>query len=96
MTNAVIDKNILGWGDKHSEEILRKYEKIIKVGEGELPQRIVDQKIASYCKENDCDLFTADSTAYIHYFEAGIHAVKITQYDWIKEGDNPVFLIQII
>lgn len=96
MAKVVIDKNILGWGNQHSEELLRKYEKIINVGGDVLPQRSVDKEIAAYCKKHDCDLFTADSTAYIHYFEAGIKTVQISQYDWIKKGDNPVYLIKII
>lgn len=94
---VVIDKDILGWGKEHEEELLKQYEKVLKVGiHPELPQRSFDDKVASYCKNNNCDLLTGDQKAYSHYFDVGIRTIQITRYAWYKEGDRPVYLIKII
>lgn len=94
---VVIDKDILGWGNEHEEELLKQYGEVLKVGiDAELPQRSFDDKVASYCKYNNCDLLTGDQKAYSHYFDAGIKTIQITRYAWYKEGDRPIYLIKII
>ena len=94
---VVIDKDILGWGNDHEEDLLKLYKKVLKVGaDPDLPQRISDDEVASYCKNNDCDLLTADRTAYTHDFKVGIKTVEISRYGWYREGDKPIYLIKII
>jgi hypothetical protein len=93
---VIIDHDILGWGSEHEKELLKDYESVMLVSKHpDLPQRSFDDKIAAYCKKNDCDLMTGDARCYTHFFTAGIKAVRIRQYDWWKKGDRPVYLIQI-
>ena len=95
--NLVVDHNILGWAEKRKEAILKTYGQIFRVGIGyELPRRSSDKEVAVFCKENDCDLITADNTAYTNYFEAGIGEVNISRYNWDAKGDIPIFLIRIV
>jgi hypothetical protein len=92
----VIDHDILGWCDEHRTELLASYEELLQVSKHpELPQRTFDEKIAAYCKANDCDLMTGDAKCYTHFFEAGIKTVRITKRDWWVKGDRPVYLVQI-
>ncbi len=94
---VVIDKDILGWGDDNEEELLKQYDKVLKVGiDPDLPQRSFDDKVASYCRNNNCDLLTGDRTAYAYFFEIGISTLQITRYDYWKKGDRPVYRIKII
>ena len=93
----VIDKDILGSLDE--KDLLRSYEKIYKVGDDpDLPQRSSDEEIASYCKNNNCDLLTGDKTAYTKYLRTGIKKVQISEYTWLsrQKGDKPVYLIEIV
>ena len=95
--SIVIDKNILGWAEKRKDQLLETYAQIFRVGTGyELPQRSADIEVAKFCKENACDLLTADTTAYLYYFEAGIKSVHITKYDEDTKADNYVLLVRII
>ncbi len=94
---VVIDHDILGWGEEQEQELAKLYTKILKVGiDAELPQRSFDVKVASYCKNHDCDLLTGDKTAYMHYFDAGIKTIQMTRYAWYQDGDRPVYLIKIV
>ena len=103
--NAVIDKDVLRWGGDHSVELTREYNVIFTVGkypgkdpteEHDLPQRAFDVDVARHCKANDCDLFTGDQTAYVHFFEADIKTIQISKHDWYKRGDKPVYQVKII
>tara|TARA_B100000949_G_C13887562_1_gene287320 strand:- start:120 stop:419 length:300 start_codon:yes stop_codon:yes gene_type:complete len=95
--SVVIDKDVLGWARDRRRDLLKRYEKILEVGElVDLPQRSFDSSVASYCKKNDCDLLTSDKTAYTHYFEKNIRTVKINRYGWYEKGDRPVYLIEIV
>jgi hypothetical protein len=94
---VVIDKDILGWGEEHKEKLLKHYVDVLMVGDSpNLTQRSFDREVASYCKNNNCDLLTGDRTAYDHYFEAGVTTVQITAYDWYKSGDRRIYLIRIV
>ena len=96
-TKAVIDMNILGWGDEHNSELLQQYEEILQVSKDpNLPSRMFDKTIASYCRDNDCDLFTSDRKAYTHYYKIGVRRVEISEYDWWYTGNRPVYLVKII
>ena len=93
---VIIDHDILGWGDKHENDLLKEYMVVMQVGKHpDLPQRAFDDKIAAYCKENDCDLMTGDAKSYTHFFEAGVKLVRIERHDWWKDGDRPVYLVKI-
>jgi hypothetical protein len=93
----VIDKDILGWADEHAEKLLKEYDEILKVGKHpDLPQRSIDDTIASYCVKNNCHLLTGDSTAYTHYFDSGARTIQIIRYDWDVKGDKPIYLIKVV
>ncbi len=98
MKSVVIDHDILGWGNEHAEELLKQYQKVLKVGtEPGLERRKPDTVIASYCKTNNCDLLTGDVRGYQHYFDVGVSKVQISRYSWIGgTTDKAVFLIQIV
>lgn len=94
---VVIDKDIVGWGNKHEEELSKDYDKILKVGiDADLPQRKHDKEIASYCKNNNCDLLTADIKAYTYYFDAEIKTIQITRYGFDKKADKHIYRIKIV
>jgi len=93
---VIIDHDILGWGTEHEAELLKTYQSLMLVGKHpSLRQRAFDDKIAAFCRENGCDLMTGDAKSYTHFFEAGVKAVRIRQYDWWAKGDRPVYLIEI-
>lgn len=95
-SKLVVDHDILGWSDEHRKELLSRYTELLQVSKHpELPQRVFDDKIAAYCKKNDCDFMTGDAKCYTHFFEADIKSVKITKYGWWAKGDRPVYLVQI-
>ena len=95
-TQIVIDKDILGWADEHKKDLLNVYKSVLQVSKHpDLPQRSFDDKIASYCNQNDCDLMTGDAKSYTHFFDAEITAVRITRHDWWKKADKPIYLVQI-
>lgn len=94
--NLVVGRDILEWADERKERLLKTYERFILVGGDTLPQRSIDKEVAIFCKENNCDLLTGDTEAYLHYFEAKIPAVRIFQYDWDIKGDKLILLIQIL
>ena len=99
ITRIVIDKDILGWSDTHTEEILSQYQEIIKVNEDNtrLPPTSSDAKIASFCKDEICDLFTADKKFYTDFFtDERIKRVQISRYTYWDVGQKPIFLIQIV
>ena len=94
---VVIDHDILGYGNEHEKELLEQYGKILKVGiDQELPQRSFDDKVAVFCKKNNCDLLTADAKSYTWSYEAGIKTVQISRYGWWKGGDRPIYLVKFI
>ncbi len=98
MKRVVVDYDILGWGNEHEDELLKQYQKVLKVGtEPGLERRKPDTVIASYCKTNNCDLLTEDVRAYQYYFGVGVNMVQISRYSWIGgRTDKAVFLIQIV
>ena len=95
---AVIDHDILGWGNENIQKILESYESIKKVSEDEdLPRRSSDAKLGVYCKDHTCDFFTADARAYTYFFEdKRIHNVQISKFDWWETGDRPIYLVKIL
>lgn len=97
-SKAIIDNDILGWGNDRVNEIKEKYMEIISIGSvSELPPESKDEKIGGYCYENGCDLFTADKEAHTKFFrDARIKAVLITNYAVYETGNRPIYRIQIV
>lgn len=93
---VVIDKDLIGWAGKHEDELSKIYAKVVKVGiDVDLPQRKRDDEIASYCKDNNCDLLTADTEAYMNFFDIGVKALEIARYDHDEKADKHIYLIKI-
>lgn len=95
---AVIDEDIRGWVMNDNRGNLTGYEKILYVGKnGDLPWLDSDGKVASFCKENDYDLFTSDKKSYTHYFDDNeIHTIQITRHAFWRDGKKPIFMLRIV
>ena len=51
----VVDKQLTGWRGLREDELLTHYDELLKVGvHPDLPQRMDDKAIASFCIRNDC------------------------------------------
>lgn len=94
---AIIDNDILGWGND-IKELKMAYERIIPIGSiPQLPPDSKDEYIGGYCYENGCDLFTADIEAYNKFFrDARIKSVIITNYAIYEVAKKRIFRVQII
>jgi hypothetical protein len=76
-----VDKQITGWKGLREEELLKQYAEVLKIGVHEdLPQRMSDKDIASYCIKNNCPLITADIKAYANFFQKGNEIVQIADF----------------
>lgn len=94
---AVIDEDIRGWFITDNRSQLAGYDRAFTAGKnGDLPWLDSDDKIATFCKENDCDLFTSDKKSYTNYFDAKIQTIQITRHTFWREGKRPIFKIMII
>ena len=68
LRDAVIDEDIRGWFMTDNKGHLDGYGKTFTAGKnGDLPWLDSDDKIATFCSENDCDLFTSDKKSYTSY-----------------------------
>lgn len=96
-SKAVIDEDILGWGND-VQELKEKYSAVIPIGSiVELPPATRDAEIGGYCYENGCDLFTGDQTSYVEFFrDARIKSVIITNYGMYEKAKKLVYRVQII
>lgn len=94
---VVIDEDILSWDEEH-HEILKPYKTIIKVGDDpiNLPRGSPDDRVAAFCNENGCDLFTSDVEFYSDCIKAGIKTIQITNCGMWEKGQKQVFLVKII
>ncbi len=96
MRELVIDKNILGLPDDLMSQLSNQYDKIRKVSEDEqLPQRMSDVDVASFCKKENCDFITRDTKAYIHFFDADARILHIERV-WESRDDPHIYRIRII
>ena len=95
---AVIDEEIRSWVANDSRGSLPGYEKIIYAGKnGDFSWLDSDGKIATFCKENDYDLFATDKKSYTHYFDDNeIHTIQITKHAFWRDGKKPIFMIRIV
>jgi len=94
---VIIDRDITGWPED-TEYKLDSYEEIRRVGKDEeLAQRSSDKKLGTFCKDNDYHFITGDNGAHVHFFEdQRIKNLNISQIDWWKTADRPIFLIKIL
>jgi len=96
MKNALIDQNCKWLTNDESKEHLKNYERIFVVGI-DLKQRDYDETLATFCLTNNCELLTADSTAYVHFFtEKKIKTVQISEFIYEDKADRPIYLVKII
>ena len=99
MTHKVlIDYNKLGWAEENKDAIGRDYSEILRAGDGSNPgQDADDGEIASFCKENNCDLLTGDKRAYGSFLRnSHVKAVQISEYGPEDAAKQQVYLIKII
>jgi len=97
LRDAVIDEDIRGWFMNYNRGHLEGYGKTFTAGtNGDLPWLDSDEKIATFCKEINCDLFTSDKKSHTNYFEAKIKTIQITKYAQWRDGKRPIFMIRII
>ena len=62
----------------------------------DLKQRDYDEVLAAFCKENQCDLITADNRAYVHFLAAKIKMVQISELFYHEKADRPIYLVKVI
>lgn len=95
MKNVLIDQNCKWLRKEENKKYLENYDQIFEVGVN-LKQRDYDETLASFCKDNQCDLLTADNTAYIHFFtEKKIKSVQISEFIYEDKADRPIYLVEI-
>ena len=59
MTNVLIDQNCKWLVNEDSKKFLEHYDQVFVVGV-HLKQREYDETLATFCKDNECELITAD------------------------------------
>jgi menaquinone-dependent protoporphyrinogen IX oxidase len=72
-----------------------KYDKIFVVGT-DLKQREYDEGLDTFCKKHECDLVTADNTAYVHFLAEKIKTVQISELFYDEKADRPIYIVKII
>ena len=96
MKNVLIDQNCKWLVNEDAKRHLENYDKIFVVGI-DLKQRGCDETLATFCKENDCELLTADNRAYIHFFsEKKIKNVHLSEFIYEDKADRPIYLVKIV
>ena len=96
MKNVLIDQNCKWLANEDSKKYLENYDRVFVVGE-DLKQRDYDEVLATFCKDNDCELLTADNRAYLHFFtEKKIKNVQVSEFVYEDKADRPIYLVKII
>ena len=96
MKNVLIDQNCKWLVNEDAKKYLENYDKIFVVGV-DLKQRDYDEALATFCKDNDCELLTADNRAYIHFFsEKKIRNVQLSEFIYEDKADRPIYLVKIV
>ncbi len=96
MKNVLIDQNCKWLVNEDAKKHLENYDKIFVVGI-DLKQRDYDEALATFCKDNDCELLTADNRAYIHFFsEKKIRNVQLSEFIYEDKADRPIYLVKIV
>ena len=93
----LIDEQALGWIKDNEDKINEEYEIVFKVATDPAPkQGSSDKEIGIFCEEENCNLITADYTAYLDILEnPRIKAIQIEKYSIDKAGRN-MYLIRIL
>jgi len=95
--DALIDEELSDWLVIDNRGRLAGYGKTFTTGKnGDLPWLDSDGKVATFCKENNCDLFTSDKKPYTNYFDAKIQSIQISRYSYWRDGKRPILLIRVI
>lgn len=96
MKNVLVDQNCKWLVNEDSKKYLKDYEHIFVVGI-DLKQRDYDETLATFCMIHECELLTADSKAYIHFYsEKKIKNVQISEFVYEDKADRPIYLVKII
>jgi hypothetical protein len=96
MKNVLIDQNCKWLANENSKKYLENYDRIFVVGV-DLKQREYDEGLATFCKDNECELLTADNTAYVHFFtEKKIKNLQISEFTYEDKADRPIYLVKIL
>jgi len=96
MKNVLIDQNCKWLVNEDSKKYLENYDRVFVVGE-DLKQRDYDEVLATFCKDNECELLTADNRAYLHFFtEKKIKNVQVSEFVYEDKADRPIYLVKII
>ena len=96
MKNVLIDQNCKWLVNEDAKKHLKNYDRIFVVGI-DLKQRDYDEALATFCKDNDCELLTADNRAYIHFFsEKKIRNVQLSEFIYEDKADRPIYLVKIV
>ena len=96
MKNVLIDQNCKWLANEDSKKYLENYDRIFVVGV-DLKQRDYDEVLATFCKDNECELLTADNRAYLHFFtEKKIKNVQVSEFVYEDKADRPIYLVKII
>ncbi len=96
MKNVLIDQNCKWLANEDSKKYLEKYDRVFVVGV-DLKQRDYDEVLATFCKDNECELLTADNRAYLHFFtEKKIKNVQVSEFVYEDKADRPIYLVKII
>lgn len=95
MKNFLIDQNIKNLVEDEYKHHFEKYDEMFVVGT-DLKQREYDEGLAKFCKQNECDLITADGTAYIHFLAEKIKTVQISELFYDENADRPIYTVKII
>ena len=95
MKNVLIDQNIKFLRNDDYKHHLEKYDETFEVGK-DLKQREYDEGLAKFCKDNNCDLLTADNRAYVHFLAEKIKTVQISELFYDEKADRPIYLVMIV
>jgi|APSaa5957512535_1039671.scaffolds.fasta_scaffold50035_2 hypothetical protein len=95
---VIIDYDIRGWAKDNESKIAKKYNKLIIVGEAKaLSSKSSDKKIGAYAYRYNCDVLTADNTAYVEFFKnKSIKSANIVQFDLWERGNRPIYLVRML
>ena len=95
--DAIIGEDIRGWFINDNRGHLEGYDNAYAAGlNGDLPWLDSIEKITTFCKENNCDLFTSDKKSYSMYFDDKVKSIQITKKAHWRDGNRAIFMMRII
>ncbi len=95
---VVVENDVLWLAEERKDNLLARYGGVVKVGSNSaLERRVGDNVVAAYCRTNNCDLLTGDTTVYDEFFDIGVKTLQIERFDWVKgRVDKKIYLIRIV